>query len=258
MDLAITGKTALVTASTYGLGFAIAHTLIDEGCRVAVNSRNQDNVSEAAKMLGPNAIGVAGDLSVASDRNRILAMAQEQLGDIDILVVSTAHPPTRPFSGATDVEWELGYQLLVRTPIELSRALIPAMRAKGYGRLIYIGSIFGLEAEVSSVIQSTFRSGLNNFAKCISIEEAKNGITANVICPGYFDTPLVRNLAKQYADENNQSVESVLEDWKTFSPMRKFGRPEDLGAFVAFLCSKHGDFFSGSAIHVDGAAIKGV
>ena len=212
----------------------------------------------AAEKLGASAVGIAGDLSSSSDRDRILATAQEQLGSIDILVVSTAHPPTRTFSGATDEEWELGYQLLVRTPIELSRGLIPAMRAKGYGRLIYIGSIFGLEAEVSSVIQSTFRSGLNNFVKCISVEEAENGITANVICPGYFDTPLVRNLAEQYAYDNKQSVESVLEDWKTFSPMKKFGKPEDLGAFIAFLCSKHGDFFSGSAIHVDGAAIKGV
>lgn len=258
MDLAIKGKTALVTASTYGLGFAIAGALVHEGCRVAINSRSRDSVITVAEALGTGVIGIAGDLSDAIDRDRILTTAREQLGDIDILVVNTAHPPTRPFSTANDEEWEIGYQLLLRAPIELSRALIPAMRARGYGRLIYIGSIFGLEAEVSSVIQSTFRAGLNNFVKCVAVEEAENGITANVLCPGYFDTPLVRNLAQQYAYESKRSVDSILEEWKAFSPIKKFGRPEDLGAFVAFLCSRYGDFISGSAIHLDGAAIKGV
>jgi len=258
MKLGIQGKTALVTASSGGLGFAIAKALVSEGCKVVINSRNHISLKQSVNNLGADSCYVVGDLSLSTDRTEVLRSAREQVGDIDILVVSTAHPPTRPFSTATDDEWELGYQLLLRAPIELTRAVIPSMRQRGYGRLVYIGSIFGLEAEASSVIQSTFRAGLNNFAKCIAVEEAFNSITANVICPGYFDTQLVRDLAKQYADEFNTPVASVIDEWKAFSPMKRFGNPADIGAYVTFLCSDYGRFMSGSAIHIDGAAIKRV
>lgn len=258
MTQALTGKKALITAASYGLGYAAARALVDAGCKVVLNSRSADNLEKAVRQLGGSASGIAADLARPEERSRLMIEALEKLEEIDILVVSTAHPPTRPFSKATDEDWELGCQLLLRAPIELSRAVLPAMKSNGYGRLIYIGSIFGLEAEASSVVQSTFRAGLNNFAKCIAVEEAGNGITANVICPGYFDTPLVRSLAAQYAQESARDVEAVLEEWKTFSPMNKFGNPDDIGAFITYLCSPQGSFFSGAAVHIDGAAIKRV
>ncbi len=258
MELDIQGKNALVTAASYGLGYAAARALLKAGCNVVLNSRSMENLKKAAADLADEPVLISADLSKPEDRLRLIAESEAAVGAIDILVVSTAHPPTMPFSRATDSDWELGYQLLMRAPIELSRAVISNMRKNKYGRLIYIGSIFGLEAEASSVVQSTFRAGLNNLAKCIAVEEAPNGITANVICPGYFDTPLVRTLAKQYATETSKDLDSVLAEWKSFSPMNKFGHPDDIGAFITYLCSSHGQFFSGSAVHIDGAAIKSV
>jgi 3-oxoacyl-[acyl-carrier protein] reductase len=130
------------------------------------------------------------------------------------------------------------------------------MRHRKYGRLIFIGSIFGLEPEESSVVQSTLRTGLNAFSKCIATEAAADGVTSNVICPGYFDTPLVTSLAEKYAQESGVPVAQILNDWKNFAPSKKFGRPDDLGAFVSLLASPRGEFFNGTSIVIDGGAIK--
>lgn len=130
------------------------------------------------------------------------------------------------------------------------------MRQRRYGRLICIGSIFGLEPEPSSIVQSTARTGLNAFSKCLGTEAAADGVPPNIICPGYFDTPLVTSLAAQYADKAGVPVAQIFDDWKNFTPCKKFGRPEDLGAFVSLLNSPSGEFFNGTSIVIDGGAIR--
>ena len=117
-------------------------------------------------------------------------------------------------------------------------------------------TIFGLEAEKTSVVQSTLRTGLNALSKCIASEVAGDGVTANVICPGYFDTPLVRELAQQYATAEHVSVDDVLSVWANYSPVKRFGKPEDLGALVAFLASPRGEFITGTTLTIDGGAVR--
>ncbi|HMW90336.1 MAG TPA: SDR family oxidoreductase, partial [Candidatus Obscuribacter sp.] len=97
---------------------------------------------------------------------------------------------------------------------------------------------------------------LNALSKCVATEVAGDGVTVNVICPGYFDTPLVRELAKQYATSENASVDEILSAWAAYSPVRKFGKPEDLGALVSFLASPRGEFITGTTITMDGGAVR--
>lgn len=261
MDLNINGKNAIVTGASYGLGFACAKVLAEEGANVSICSRGEDKVADAVREISKDSgtakcFGVTADLTNENDLNRLVEDSQKQLGDIDILVLSTGHPPTFPFSVATDEQWQRGIDLLLRPAIVLPRLLIPAMQKKKYGRIIFLGSIFGLEAEKSSVIQSTLRTGLNALAKCIATEYAADGITANVICPGYFDTPLVQGLAQQYANSQKVSRETVLQDWADYSPMKKFGKPDDLGALVSFLASPRAEFITGTTITIDGGAVR--
>lgn len=260
MDLQLRGKTALITGASYGLGFACAEVLASEGAAVALCSRNADKLNDSVKLIKQNndtpVVGITADLTKEADLQQLVKEAERQLGNIDILVVSTGHPPTWPFSKATDEQWQQGIDLIMRPPILLCRALLDGMRNRKYGRVIFIGSIFGLEPEASSVVQSTLRTGLNAMAKCIATEVAADGVTVNVVCPGYFDTPLVQDLAKQYANTQNTSVESVIDDWKTFSPTKQFGDPQDLGALVAFLASPKGSFITGTTVTIDGGAIK--
>lgn len=260
MDLALKGKTALVTGASFGLGFACARELSREGAELMICSRNSDRIEKAALEISTETGNVvhalAADLTKEEDLKKTLTEAVASLKHIDILVLSTGHPPTFPFSTATDEHWKEGIELILRPVITLTRGALPEMRARQYGRLIFIGSIFGLEAEQSSVIQSTLRSGLNGLSKCVASEAAADGVTSNVICPGYFDTPLVTTLAKKYADEANTSPESVLDDWRNFAPSRKFGKPEDLAAFVALLASPRGEFVNGTSIAIDGGALR--
>lgn len=260
MDLELGGKNAIVTGASYGLGHACANALAMEGANVAICSRDMEQITSAAAKIASScavrAVGIEADLTVEKDLTRLVNEASEALGDIDILVLSTGHPPTFPFSIATDDQWKQGLDLLLRPAIVLPHLLLETMQRKKYGRIIFLGSIFGLEAEQSSVIQSTLRTGLNALAKCIATEVAANGVTVNVICPGYFDTPLVQNLAQQYADSQKVSRETVLQDWANYSPMKKYGKPEDLGALVAFLASPRAEFITGTTVTMDGGAVR--
>ena len=259
MDLKLKGKRALVTGASYGLGHACADVLAGEGVNIAICARDKDKVEAAAKELAAKhsvkAAGIAADLTKAEDLERLVKEARKQIGGIDILVVSTGHPPTYPFTSATDEHWQQGTDLVLKPPIMLSRLVLEEMKYRKYGRIIFIGSIFGLEAEKSSVVQSTLRTGLNALAKCIASEVAPDGVTVNVVCPGYFETPLVYDLAKQYADNGN-SVDEVLNEWRAYSPVRCFGKPEDLGALVAFLASPRGEFMTGTTVTMDGGAVR--
>lgn len=260
MDLRLKGKIALVTGASYGLGNACARTLAEEGAEVVLCARNKDTLLAAADSISTSTNGVvhsiAADLTDSDQLENLAAEALRVTGGIDILVLSTGHPPTYPFTVATDEDWKQGLELILYPAITLTRRLLPGMRERKFGRLIYIGSIFGLEPEPSSIIQSTLRTGLNAFSKCIATEAAADGVTANVVCPGYFETPLVTTLAGQYAKQEGRPVRDILEDWKCFSPVQKFGKPEDLGAFVALLASPRGEFFNGTSFTIDGGAIK--
>lgn len=260
MDLGLTGKTALVTAASYGLGYACAKELSREGVRVVICSRDKDRIEAAAREIssetGNSVVAVVADLTTDEGLSKLLVDARASLRHIDILVLSTGHPPTYPFTLATDEHWVRGIQLILQPAIKLTRGLLGEMRQQKYGRLIFIGSIFGLEPEKSSVVQSTLRTGLNSFSKCIGTEAAADGVTSNVICPGYFETPLVTSLAQKYADEAQVPLQQILDEWKNFAPSKKFGKPEDLGAFVALLASPRGEFFNGTSIVMDGGAIR--
>lgn len=262
MDLQLRGRSALVTAASYGLGYHCARALALEGAEVAICSRDRERIERAASEIGRESgsrvTGFSSDLTDKNAIGKLAAQANEALGKIDILVLSTGHPPTFPFSRAADSDWARGIELILNPAIEVARAVLPGMQKRKYGRLIFIGSIFGLEPEASSIIQSTLRTGLNAFAKCIATEYAADNITANVICPGYFETPLVNELASKYAAEAGVTTEAILNDWRNFAPARKFGKPEDLGALAAFLASPRAEFVNGTTIVADGGALKGV
>jgi 3-oxoacyl-[acyl-carrier protein] reductase len=258
MDLCLKGRKALVTGASYGLGYACARMLAAEGVNVALNARDAEKLQLASTCIetdfGVQTAAVAADLTQTESYDKIEAACKKAFEHIDILVISTGHPPTYPFSAATDTQWQTGYDLILQPAIQLSRRFLPP--EKGYGRIIFIGSIFGLEPEASSVIQSTFRTGLNALSKCIATENAAHGVTANVICPGYFETPLVTNLAGQYAQQQKKDTADVLEDWKSYAPVREFGDPDDLGRLVAFLSSPRAAFMTGTSVTFDGGAVR--
>ncbi|MBU6455091.1 MAG: SDR family oxidoreductase [Cyanobacteria bacterium REEB67] len=260
MELGLRGKTALVSGASYGLGYHCARELAKEGVDIFICGRDQEKITSAANTIqrdtGVKTLGTSADLTKEKDLERLVLEAEAFLGHIDILIVNTGHPPTQPFSIASNDMWRQGMDMVLWPPIILSRLVLEGMKKRKYGRIIFIGSIFGLEPEQSSVVQSTLRTGLNALSKCIAAEAAPKGVTANVIAPGYFETPLVHEMAQRYATEAGVSQTEVLTEWKHSAPVQQFGKPEDLGALVTFLASPRAAFLTGTTLVMDGGALK--
>lgn len=259
MDLGLKNKLAVVTAASEGLGYGCAEALLREGADVVICSRSQEKLANATERLSarPGRIhAYSCDLSDRLSLEAFIRTVDTRHRAPDILVLSTNHPPTKPFSQCTPDDWQNGHDVLIHPVLTLCRAWLPAMQSQKHGRITVIGSIFGREHEESSVIQSTYRSGLRGLIKCIAREYAPHNITANVICPGYFDTPLVHALAEQYAKSTHKSAWSVLDDWKASSPANRYGTLEEIGALVALLSSSLAGFISGSAVTIDGATTR--
>lgn len=256
MNLDLTGRIALVTGASRGLGLACAHALAGEGATVAICSRDARHLADAATSIltatGKKVHAFKVDLTDIADVDRMLDRLRDELGSPDILVLSTGHPPVSSLHESTLEDWNSGWSLLLRPAIHLSKQLVPTMTERNYGRVVFVASIFALEPSPESVIQSTLRSGLLGLVKCMSRDHPGCNVTANVVCPGYFATPLVDELAASQAARTRQSAEAILRDWANLAPARRLGSPSEFGALVAFLASPISGYINGSVVRIDG------
>ena len=236
MDLGIGGKTALVTASSKGLGLGTARALAAEGCNVAMNARDADRLRAAAEALPGSTLALPGDVTDPTEPARLVEATVERFGGLDILVANAGGPPP---ARALDVDDEailaaIGANLL--TSIRLVRAAVPSMRAAGWGRIVLITS-YGVKQPIPTLAASNIaRTGLCAWAKTAAADLVDDGITLNVLCPGLHATDRVRELGHG----------------------GRLGDPDDFGRVAAFLCSVPAGFVSGAALVVDGAATLGL
>lgn len=262
MDLELTNKVALVTAASRGLGYACAMALAAEGAHVAICSRSKTRVRAAAsrisKTTGSKVIGIQTDLTREEQLPRLVREVENVLGPIDIFVFNTGNPPAGDFASSADKDWVLGVSLCLRPPIVLCRLILPKMRKRKFGRIIFLSSIFAQEPDKGYVVSSTLRAGLGALSKCLAREAGQDGVSVNLVCPGYFDTPLLQELAGKHARALGKSSERVLSDWGKLSPAGRLGNPAHLGALVALLASPQGAYIQGAALPIDGGALHSV
>jgi 3-oxoacyl-[acyl-carrier protein] reductase len=260
MRVDLKGKRALVTGASKGLGFAAAMSLAECGATVFMCARNKDNLENAAQKIksatNADVYHLSADTSSNVGIDDLVRELRNQIDGTDIVFISGGHPPALSLSESKDPDWEKAFYQILNPAIRLTSEFVDGMRQNSFGRFIYISSIYAIEPECSTIIQSTYRAALNSFSKCIAIENAAFGITANTICPGFFDTPLVERLSKEIASKENKNSEEVLYDWCNLSPYGKLGDPSDLGSYVAFLCSNMGKFINGRSNVIDGGALK--
>jgi 3-oxoacyl-[acyl-carrier protein] reductase len=262
MELGINGKIALVTAASRGLGFACAQALASEGARVVICARHSRQLNAAVKRLrsltGADVVGFQADLTEEQSLIDLVKRTEKEIGAIDILVMGTGHLPSGAFSEMSDDDWELGLSLTLRPARTLTKLLVPGMRKRKSGHVIFLSSIFALEPHPSYVVSSTYRAGLSAFAKCLSREAAQDGVVVNVVAPGYFDTPLLEELAAKRAKALGTTSKSVLKEWAKLSPTGRLGSPEELGTLVCLLASAKTAFVQGITIPIDGGFMKGI
>ena len=258
MDLGISGRSALVCASTSGLGRAIARQLADEGVRVVINGRTEERVADACDEIrerGGDAVGIALDLTADGATAELVERAQAAIGDIDILVLNSGGPAP---GTATDVDQDgvtAAIDSLVRPHVSLVNAVVPGMRERNWGRILAVGSS-GIEAPIPTLALSNLgRGALANYLKSLATEVAADGVTVNLVLPGRIDTERVQSLDQSAADKQGITAEEAKSKTLATIPAGRYGEPEEFGAAGAFLCSAHAAYITGTALRVDGGSV---
>jgi 3-oxoacyl-[acyl-carrier protein] reductase len=262
VDLGIAGKVALVCGSSAGLGRAIADALAAEGCRVAVNGRDEERLNHALALLAQRhdteVAGFRADVSVPAQVNDLVEQVRERFGALDILVCNAGGPTAAPFDDTPVESWQAALDLNLLSTVHLCRAAVPFMRARRWGRIICLTSVAARQPIAGLILSTTARAGVLGFSKCLSDELAAEGITVNAVCPGYMHTDRVADLVQQRATQTKRSTNQVLAGYVADTPVGRMGEPEELAAAVAFLASEKAGYITGVALQVDGGFIRSI
>lgn len=255
----LNGKIAVVTGSTSGIGLATAEALAAAGADVALNGFGDAALIAALRERigrehGVRTIHVDADLSSASGAASLIDRAVSELGTVDILVNNAGVQHVAAVDDFPVDRWDSIIAVNLSAVFHTTRAALPSMKAKNWGRIVNIASAHGLVASPFKAPYVASKHGVVGFTKAVALELAETGITCNAICPGYVRTPLVEGQVKDQAKVHNMSEEQVIRDIiLAAQPNKRFVEPSEIGSFVAFLCSDAGRSFTGAALSIDGA-----
>jgi 3-oxoacyl-[acyl-carrier protein] reductase len=262
MDLGLSQRVALVTGASSGLGLAIARALAAEGCAVAMVARRADVLDREARAIvdGSRArvLPLAGDVTRAEDVARVTSQAAAMLGPIDIVVANAGGPPSTTFATTTEEQYRSALELNLLASIRLTRAVVPGMRERRWGRVIFVSSMAAKQPLSGLLLSNTARAGLLGFAKTLANECAPDNVLVNTVLPGHFDTDRAMELAKMRSAREQRPVEELLRTRASSIPIGRSGRPEEFAAAVVFLASERASFITGVALQVDGGQIASV
>lgn len=261
MDLGLRDRVAIVSAGSKGLGRAIAETLAAEGARVVVCARGADALDGTCRAItdaGGRCHGITADVSVPADVARVVAEAESTFGSVDILVTNSGGPKSGRFETLTPEDWDAATRLLLSSAVGFARAVVPGMRARKWGRIINVTSIAAKQPVDGLMLSNSLRAGVVAFARTLSTEVARDGITVNNLLPGYTRTQRVLDLSGQMAAAGGTTPEEVIRRWEAEIPMQRLGEPQELAALAAFLASEQAAYITGQSIAVDGGWIRGL
>lgn len=263
MDMGIKDRTALVCGASKGLGLGCAEALVREGVHVTIVARGEDALRDAAERLrrdraipsGTRIVAIAADVTTESGRAKVFASGTE----FDIVVTNAGGPPPGDFHEWARDDWIRALDANMLTPIELIKATIDGMAARGFGRVINITSS-AVKAPISILgLSNGARSGLTGFVAGLARmpRYASANVTVNNILPGPFETDRLRQTIAAGAERGGRSVEEEVRIRQQANPSHRFGQPSEFGAACAFLCSAHAGFITGQNLLIDGGSYPG-
>ncbi|MGO4387825.1 SDR family oxidoreductase [Microvirga sp. 2YAF29] len=261
MDLQIDNKTALVFGAGGGLGGAIARSLAAEGASVIVADINGDAAEATAESIigdGGKALAMKWDIADQSLIPEMLNQVAAKFGPVDILVNNTGGPPPTPVAGQPSDEWSKYFDLMVRSVIAMTDAVLPGMRERKWGRIITSTSS-GVVAPIPNLgISNSLRLALVGWSKTLAREVGRDGITANIVLPGRIATQRIVFLDEQKAKREERTLDDVVTESTGSIPVGRYGEPQEYGDAIAFLASGRASYITGSVIRIDGGLITSI
>ena len=262
MFLGLRGKTALIGAASKGLGYAIAREMAMEGATIVICARTKDTLKQARDKLatetGAKVYAIPADLTKYEDVKRVTETSLEKLGRIDVLVNNNGGPPAGAFETHDSAVWQEAFDQILRSAVEMSRAVLPGMKERHWGRIINVTSMAAKQPVDNLILSNSLRAAVHGFARSLANEVAEFGITVNNILPGYTRTERVESLAAATAKRDNIDAATVLNRFEKDVPMKRLGEPEEFAALAAFLASERASYITAQSIAVDGGWIRGL
>ncbi|MDZ3835749.1 MAG: 3-oxoacyl-[acyl-carrier-protein] reductase [Rhodospirillales bacterium] len=237
----LSGRTALVTGASGGIGGAVARALAAQGARVILSGTRRPALDALAAELGPDAVVVTADLATAEGAKALLAEAEAAAGSVDILVNNAGLARDGLVMRTTDADWQTVIDVNLTAGFRLARGALRGMMKRRWGRIIGISSIIGVTGNAGQAAYSAAKAGMIGMTKSLAKEVASRGITANCIAPGFIETEMTRELAERGKD----SVLAAI-------PAGRFGSGADVAACVVFLASEEAGYVTGQTLHVNG------
>ena len=249
---------ALVTGSNSGLGYAIAESLAAAGHDIVLHGIDEPEKVEPSRIAlqsrhGTTVVYCREDLSDPAGVERLMAFAREAFGDPAIVVNNAVTRHFAPIEQFTNLDWQRSLAVNLTAPFHLIRLALPAMRAADFGRIINLSSHYGQRGALNRVDYVTTKTGILGLTRAVAMETVGTGVTCNAVSPGTLPTPAIMSRIDAMASSRGISHEEATRDYmKERQPSRRFVRPEDVGAMVAFLCSPAGRDITGTVVPIDG------
>ena len=260
MDFGIAGRVALVAASSKGLGRAVAEELAAEGAHVVMCARGEEALAEAVASADARGsgevLGIAADLANPIATAAVADAALERFGRVDILVNNAGGPPAGPFEAHDAAAWRGAIRLNLGSALQLTRALLPGMKARTWGRILNITSVAVKEPVDGLILSNSVRAAVTGFAKSLSNEVAGFGVTVNNVLPGFTRTARLDQLARVQAEAAGVSTEEIEAGWNAAIPAGRVGDAREFAAVVAFLASERASYVTGVSVAVDGGRTR--
>lgn len=246
-------KVALITGSAQGIGFEIAKKFYENGATIVLTDLNAEKVEEAAKSLGDRAIGLKCDVTSEEDIIESINTTIEKYGRIDILINNAGLQHVAMIEDFPTERFEFILKVMLTGPFILTKHVLPHMKKQKFGRIINMASINGLVGFAGKAAYNSAKHGVIGLTKVAALETAADGITVNAICPGYVDTPLVRNQMQDLAKTRNVPVENVLEEVLfPLVPQKRLLDVSEVSSLALFISSEEAKGMTGQAVVLDG------
>ena len=260
METGLKGRVALVAAASKGLGRAIAEGFAAEGASLALCARGaatlEKTAAEIAERSGAAVHPITADLATPAGIAHVTRSALDRYGHIDVLVTNAGGPPVGRFEALEWIAWQRAVELTLRSAVELTRAVLPGMRERRWGRVLHVTSLVVKQPIDGLMLSTSIRAAVTGFSRTLANETAAEGITVNTILPGFMNTERVIELNRATAEREGVTLETVERRVRQQIPARRVGEPRELAALAVFLASEGASYITGQSIAADGGWIQ--